>query len=284
MTDKVYIPAKCCMNGVLFNWDEGYEGKNLKAVRDSSGNEWKVDAGAGPFITRFKFVNLILTNPFFFPLIRMPLRLIGLFKGDFIDHGHSVAKVKWLNNLEHKKKNSNTLLNARVRVEIAKALLKEVLKITTLFIEVILLEAAALWGLVFPYDGRKMYAAIEDFYSRPRYHGYHPAKFLILVFDEYSAPCMQPKARFDRKNLYKMNEFNTCDDQYKLKACNRLRRYSLFFNDLGIDSDKVISEIKQKIKSNQYKSFYLKVKEVFNRAVIDPMGIAAEKIDLFANL
>lgn len=193
-----------------------------------------------PSSLRIKFIQLLFTNCVVIPFAKTPLRIWGIIKGDFIKHGTSVARRAWINEFGFNDPKND--LKDKIRSQIGKELILEVIKIALFLFEVVALTFAAIIGLIHPYEGRKLYADVERAFSRPRVadQPFH--------FSEYTAPCMQPDSIQEEKNLRKL-EYK-CGNWVKkpkpgLDITRRLKRYHTVYESLGIDVDYMIYKIKK---------------------------------------
>lgn len=205
--------------GILFcncMWEDnrayGEDGKVQGDVRNRcTGAKYGTVIKDSNMILRKKFVQLSLATPVIGVITRIPLRLVQLVSGDFIDIGTKLAFEKWkqeqadwaLLSKEERQQTpypSTDRLNSLERRLVLWQFVKNVVKLATLSLAIVAATFAALYGLIRPLDGRALYSSIEYLWSRD---GIDPErKGRIWTFGEFLAPCLQPQEVQESLNLY----------------------------------------------------------------------------------
>lgn len=216
----------------LFKWTETYTNNKGDPIVTcyENGHTWGRHRDRdSKWVLRIKFLELVITNFVRIPLITVPYRIVSLLKGDYKRHGEKAAYTLWINSGDCRKENDQKLLDERKRVEIDKEFWEEIEKIVAFPLELIGLFFACVIGFFSPYDGRALYGYIEDRFSRRKFER---SDYLLLAFNEYTAPCMQDDLTYHaRKNLTKFNYYDKEDENLlAFSSIHRLEKYQPVFS------------------------------------------------------
>lgn len=257
-----------CTRGLFFKWHETFDrGEVSKVTCLNSKQEWKVSSrnSTDSKSTRIKFIVLGCFLPCYMVATKLPLRVYHLITGESIKNGRQLAREKWLNDPDR----DNISLDSLTRKEIVFQIVKDIIKIVLLPFELIALEFSALVGIVLPYDGRKMFCDIEDFFASPFMRRWEDnPRNVLFRHNEYCAPCMQDTENFISKNLNKVHDadkYSNNQIEYRLKK--KISRLSPFLRSVGVEVDKLKQDLKDispeyidNLNKNikKLKKFYLK--------------------------
>lgn len=234
-----------CTRGLFFKWHESFDsGEVSKVTCLNSKQEWKVSSrnNTDSKSTRIKFIVLGCFLPCYMVATKLPLRVYHLITGESIKNGRQLAREKWLNDPNR----DNISLDSLTRKEIVFQIVKDIIKIVLLPFELIALEFSALVGIALPYDGRKMFCDIEDFFASPFMRRWEDnPRNVLFRHNEYCAPCMQDTENFISKNLNKVHDadkYSNNQIEYRLKK--KISRLSPFLRSVGVNVDKLKQDLK----------------------------------------
>jgi len=124
---------------------------------------------------------------------------------------------------------------------------EQIVKLITLPLSWIALTFAALWGLINPLDGRRLYGLIEKMWAIPGSLEMSP-DYVRAV--NYLAICMQPVNVWDQENLYRCTPFYHPDTlrSLSLEAKTAIKRATPYMDVSGLIEEH--REIEDKIRTN----------------------------------
>jgi hypothetical protein len=109
-----------------------------------------------------------------------------------------------------------TVAFKEVLAQSLKELAISVMKIVLLPLGLVAKEFISLFGLIFPFQGRKYFGKVEQFfYVRPL--DMFKIRNNLLLFGIFSAPCMQTSQFRQQENLFRFYETTRCVLSYSLE-------------------------------------------------------------------
>jgi len=236
---------------------------NLEDTRDAQGKGRVVNSANGRIYghmtkdsnagLREKFALLSLIQAPVMLLGRIPYRIYGVLSGDFIDSGVKAAKKEWQLkqqqwSLQSPVEKSSIKLgyNFIAAKHVTWHLLKNICKIVTLPLAIVAQQFAALYGLINPLDGRILFSAINDLWSRAIIP-MHGTRFRaeMLHISDYLGFCLQPKDVWDNKKIYRIYpDYNPQTIRSLLSGISaELRDKQVFFQNEGVDVESILSQL-----------------------------------------
>lgn len=169
------------------------------------------------WVLRGKFIIIgLVGNMLLFPL-GLIYRTIDLLSLNFVTRGTRAAEHKFLVELK-----TNTSLKGKavsskdIRNECLKELAISVTKIALLPIGFLAKELLCLFGLFFPYQGRKYFGKVNEFfYVRPL--DIFRIESDLIAFSNISTPCMQTSQFQREENLFRFHYFARDIGSYHLE-------------------------------------------------------------------
>jgi len=269
-------PPSCCN----FNFEKiPYSAEGMEKLVKKHGNEaldyykyWKETVSNSIYNhdnettirVKFIFISLFI-NPIF-GLPRIAWRIACLVSGDFFGTGSSMAKSelqldrqKW--SLDRNRVSvppSQGNLYAKVMTQVLWQLAKNVVKIVTYPIAIVLLETIALFGTIAPLLSRTLFGMTENLWSRDQIFSFWPDLFI----GDFMAPCMQPDGALGHVRAYQWTNPGASDDLNKLSYdyYMMIKNKEVFFsNELKYnldlkDSKNTIREYAILVSLRSYKS------------------------------
>lgn len=229
--------------------DEQGKGRVVNSANGRIYGHMTKDSNAG---LRAKFALLSLIQAPVMLLGRIPYRIYGVLSGDFIDSGVKAAKKEWQIkeqqwSMQASAKNSiKPSYNFIVAKHVTWHLLKNICKIITMPLAIVAQQFAALYGLINPLDGRILFSAINDLWSRAiipmhstGFRGY------MLHISDYLGFCLQPKDVWDNKKLYRIYpDYNPQTIRSLLNGISvELRDKQVFFQNEGVAVESILSQL-----------------------------------------
>lgn len=218
-------------SGVLFSWEEKVSSgtdsltKKFHVVCRNTNQLWTI--GYSPNTIRAKF-GLLLTLGIFSRIAFVFARTILLLKGNFIDFAKMRARHEWVNSLDCEKDDAYDRYRSRLYKAVPLEFLKEAGKTLLMAIAILPVTIIGLFGLVFPYDARKLMGDLEQLYA--------PAKYNIV---SSFTPCMPDQAYRIRETLHHLNKEKSKSNSYKLASqkARILHNYGEYFKKKNISTD-----------------------------------------------
>jgi len=212
-------------SGVFFNWEEYKpEGSlNVHVVCKDSGENWNI--GDSPNVLRLKFLGMA-TVANALSIMAVVGRIVRIFKGSFIEHAKLRAKHEWINSLDSEKEDYADRLKNRFYKAILPELYKEVAKTLVMAVCIPILIAIAIFGIVFPYDARKLVSDLTK--------GYAPLRFNQWAFYPL---CMTDASYRERETLHALNKSKPaiCSYRQKTQKARIIFNYKPYFEAKKID-------------------------------------------------
>lgn len=242
-----FSPYTSCMQ-TIFQWEEKI---TLKFDSTDIFRRRMRDIGTGDvYISRTSDAGLralfacltVLATPI--SILRMAARSIDLLSYEFATNGYEQASeewnVEWLKWVQGHRETppSNLLFYGKTVLYTSWQLIKEIAKIVTLPLAGVAMTFAALYGAVAqPQDGRKMWGAIERFWSRDIVKQRSHLSMRVL---DFIAPCCQPKRVWDEQGIQEVRENILLKGTlrgllYSIET--KLRKNEEFFTELGVQVD-----------------------------------------------
>ena len=228
-------------NNLIYPFEETLDvcGKRV-VVCTQTGEVWADRPGITDKRTlRIKFLALAIFNIIYFPVQCLSAKIYDLVSGKVVKKGLTLAREEWLNEQKYLDENSEEILASLKRKHVFIQIVKSIIKIVLFPLQMIAIEFGALWGIMFPYDGRKICSNVDDLFSSPIVS----KKRMKFFINEYAAPCMQTKQSWNRKNIgriwEKKNHYR--QDSYRLKK--KLSRLGPFIRYLGHDPKKINDQL-----------------------------------------
>lgn len=207
---------------------------------------------------RYKFFLLSMGAPTLIALSRLFSRTVLLFSGSWIDSGKEKAELAWTrewrvwdaqkSSSPPSPKPSLERRNELISHHIQEELVDQIIKLVTLPLILIAMTFAALWGLISPLEGRKLYSDLEACSSIALSKEGRKSLWMLRM-SNYSALCMQPVSVWEKENLYRDFSKSPWHDEY-----NQL--FSL--KTAGILDEEVAGQLlqwKEKIQTKQNAPF-----------------------------
>lgn len=163
--------------------------------------------GSSPSQLRKKFKDIFLVSSPLFLLARLPARCFFLLTGSWGIAGAEKAKKIWaqkcVTHFNSEIAPPKPLIYYRIFiVSVGSELIKDICKCTTLPLALVGILFGSLWGMVSPYDGRKIIGDIENLWSIEL-----PDFFMdrrIVFITNYMALCMKDIESFKDQNLFRI--------------------------------------------------------------------------------
>jgi hypothetical protein len=242
-----------------FNWDDQRgPGCHSEGIVTHIPSQTVYASGDSDQDIRLKMVALSLGQA---PImsIRMLGRIGAIFRGDFVRAGRHFAEKAWKLERQTWSLNPNpkalppdeSSLRNKVILHTIWQLIKNIVKIVTYPLAMIALQFAALYGIINPADGRRMFSAIEHAWSRDYFEPDWCWQFL-----DYLAPCMQPKDVWESRNFYAAQEGHDSGDYRSilLNISNKIKdniqfyeRETYGFGHSVAEFVPILAKVKQKI-------------------------------------
>lgn len=202
-------------------------------------------------------------------------RIFDLISFNFIRRGTEKAEHDFLVRL----KTTPSLKGRAIpQSEITNACLKELMisirKIVLLPLGFLAKEFICLFGLLFPYQGRKYFAKVDQFfYVRPL--DMFKIESAVISFSNISAPCMQTSQFRKQENLFRFYDDTRDIESYNLEFEKLIQAGQEFYpidlnglNQYNIKNNLIINELKAAIALlKETLSTYAKTHEVDPEAV-----------------
>lgn len=158
-----------------------------------------------PLILRLKFLQVLLTAPVLFLALRPIARTFFLLTGSWANGAVEKSQKVWMQKCvshfrEQKEPPAPRIYDQMLALNTLGQLSKDILKCVTLPLALIGVLFGALWGMVNPYDGRKIIAITEKLWSidMPYCSEVRP----LVGITNYLAMCMQDVETWKHKNLF----------------------------------------------------------------------------------
>ncbi len=211
---------------------------------------------------RKKFALLAIIQTPVMLLGRIPYRIYSLVSGDFVESAVKAAKKEWWLNRQQWSLTSPEKRSVVppdryyfiVAIHVIKHLVKNILKIITIPLATIAQQFAALYGLINPLDGRILFTAINELWSRDvvQIHSSHSkTRACMLHISDYLGWCLQPKDVWRNKNLYRVwGDYHPHTIRSLLNTITvELEDKRMFFQNEGINIDFVLSQLEKYMMS-----------------------------------
>jgi hypothetical protein len=170
-----------------------------------------------PCILRIKFTSLSLcANLLTFPPMLI-YRVFDLISLNFIKRGKEKALHHFLVQMKSDESlKGRAVALKEVAIESLKELAISITKIVLLPLGMVAKEFICLFGLIFPFQGRKYFGKVDKFfYVRPL--DMFKTQYSLLLFANFSAPCMQTSQFRKQENLFRFYETIRSDISYHLE-------------------------------------------------------------------
>lgn len=210
-------------SGIIYNWKERGEEDSFHVTCKTTGEVWNI--GDTPAVLRVKFLEMA-TFGIIWSVGVVFARTVRFFLGSFVDHAKLQAKHAWVNSLDSEKEDFAARYKSRFYKALVTEFFKEAGKTLIMAICVIPLMAIAIFGIVFPYDGRKIVSDLTQWYA--------PTRF---TFWAAYPPCMPEKSFRDRELLHSFNKGNASNCHYRQETqkARIIHNYKPYFEAKKID-------------------------------------------------
>lgn len=229
-------------NNLIYPFEETLDiGGKPVVVCTQTGEVWADRPGITDKQTlRIKFLALAIFNIIYFPVQCLSAKIYDLVSGKVVKKGLSLAREEWLNEQKYLDENSEEILASLKRKHVFIQIVKSIIKIVLFPLQMIAIEFGALWGIMFPYDGRKICSNVDDLFSSPIVS----KKRVGFFINEYAAPCMQTKQNWNRKNIGRIWYKKDGPRQTTYRLSKKLERLGPFIRHLGHDPEKINDQLK----------------------------------------
>lgn len=259
MSSLEYKPYQSCLP-TLFTWEERVymmkDGKTIQRRRvldKATGDVYMAHAGDGELRSLFALLAVTI-----FPLVgvvRIPLRISELGVSSFqsmeaaftqATNEQHVAWVQWIKG-KRETPPSELTYNCKIATYAIWNLAKEIIKIVTLPLASVCFFFAALYGIINPLDGRKIWGAIEYQWSR---RVLPEQDSLLQRLTDFITPCMLPSRVWDESGLqeWRMKTFEISMDKtirgMLFQIEKELRENELILTEIGIQVKRLLDECK----------------------------------------
>jgi len=170
-----------------------------------------------PWLLRYKFTLIALFgNALTFPLMLVH-RIVDVASLNFIKRGTEIAEHLFLIRLKTDSSLKERVVTyEEIKRESKKELLDSIKKIALLPLGFIAKEVISVFGLLFPFQGRKYFAKVDQFfYVRPL--DMFELENSFLLFKNFTAPCMQTSEFRSQENLFRFYSDNRGIASYHLE-------------------------------------------------------------------
>lgn len=205
-TNDIFIAERPCFPS-FYDWQS--VPNKVRGIQDTSSKvSFNSNLSISSARTRINFLGMSTIAVPFVLLVRIPLRIIDLFCGDFITTGRELAEKQW--KIERQLWSQNKIANlpdetrhaVLVRQFILHQLTKNILKIVFYPIALVGMQLATIYGaIVHPWDGQHSFQKIEDFFARDLPDSWRKSAMFYRLAD-YSAICMHPDQTWDKYDFF----------------------------------------------------------------------------------
>lgn len=225
-------------SGILYNWEESLHTskhrmtENLHVTCKNTKQEWTI--GDSPNVIRSKF-GLLITVGILKRVAFVFARTMMMFTGNFIDYAKLQAKHDWINSLDCEKEDAYARYQYRVYKAIPIEFLKESGKTLIMAVAIVPTILIGIFGLIFPYDGRKLMGDLEQVYAPSRFSPFASC-----------TPCMADQEYRMRETLHHFNKKQEKASNYKQRTqkARILHSYGEYFKKKNISTDLPYSQLR----------------------------------------
>jgi hypothetical protein len=191
---------------------------------------------------------LAIWEIFFVTLLRIPSRLVSLVSGDFVRAGIYLGRKEWneerrLHAIDHPEASplGKRSLYGKILKHTVWQLAKNIAKLVTYPLAMLGMTFSALYGIINPLDGRRLFGLIEHAWSRDIL----PKNEVFIMLNDYLARCMQPKSVIEKVLYSKTNNISFSDSLAYIKR-NLAKHHDYYIREgIKIESlSKTIQEVK----------------------------------------
>ena len=220
-------------SGIFYNWEESRNEDSFHVTCKNTNQTWTI--GDSPLSLRFKFLELA-TVGVFLQVTYVFLRTMTLLSGNFITYAKMQAKHDWINSLDCEKDDAYDRYKIRFYKAVPLEFLKEVGKTLLMTVAIVPTTLIGIFGIIFPYDGRKLMGDLSQLYAPTRFNTFASP-----------TPCMPDQSYRDRETLHDRNKRDkVCQINYKLttKKARILNSYKEYFEKKNVYTDLEYSQLR----------------------------------------